>query len=99
MEILVRILFGFFGITLYALLTAKDKDDTSIHSVMDYYKTQYVKWGISFCIVIILAVVLHFAPDVGPAFEAATAIQVTTNIMGFLTLGYNLSSVSKKIGN
>lgn len=99
MEILIRILFGFFGIFLYALLTARDKSEDSIQSVTDYFKTQYVKWAISFLIIIVISVMLYFAPDAGEAFEGVTALKVTTNVISFMWLGYTMSSAGKKIGN
>ena len=96
MEILVRLLIGFLGITLYALLSALDRGDHEVGSVWSYFKNQSVKWGISFLILVVLSVYLHFVPTGGNAFESFTGFAVSTELASFATLGYLLSSLTRK---
>lgn len=99
MDIWLRILFGFLGIVLYAFLSAKDKDDVTVPTILSYFKQYFVKWVLVLFIIVSLAIIMHFAPDAAEGFQALTALQVTTNAVSFAWLGYNMSSVGRKINN
>lgn len=97
-EILLNIGVGFLGILLYALLTAKDRNDKDTLSVIDYFKNSWGKWLISFLIISVLAIIIKVVPDGGQAIKTVTGLDVTS-VSSFITLGYVLSSAGRKIGN
>lgn len=95
MELLINLGVGVLGILLYAVLTARDKNDSGVLNVMDYIRNQWSKWVISCIIIAIMAVIIAIVPEGAMAIKAVTGLDVSTTT-SFITIGYILSSAGRK---